>query len=291
MAENKARDEGKPQGKPQGPQTCYNVDWDCACIANDIYSDNLPAKWRVHRRFNARSPCCCWMCVSSEPLFVRSERTDAEMYVFTLYDNYLVVAFRGTESAKDLTYDLDVRQVSPLAYDDQLAHWKIDEEKGLDIAVQQGFIFQYLSLLPSLRKAIKTVLKANPRVTHVLTTGHSLGGALAYLFAALDSQWVLESHGLKTTTAVTFGAPRVGNSAFACLLAERVAEHRRYVNGHDPVPSVPSAPRFWHFGWPTYLKAPWVACNFLLFNIWFVEDHRMKCYLEAMQTSGSTSGS
>ncbi|TVR59445.1 MAG: lipase family protein [Gemmatimonadales bacterium] len=86
------------------------------------------------------------------------------------------------------------------------------------------------------------------RVTEVLTperrlfiTGHSLGGALATLFAfraaAVD--------GLPVQGVYTFGAPRVGNIPFAdgyeALLGSRT---HRWQNRSDPAPAVPPGQPF-----------------------------------------------
>ena len=64
----------------------------------------------------------------------------------------------------------------------------------------------------------------------VFITGHSLGGALATLGAAHLSGWGLAA-------CYTFGAPRVGNKAFAGSLQTPVY---RVVNPGDPVPHVPT---------------------------------------------------
>jgi hypothetical protein len=63
----------------------------------------------------------------------------------------------------------------------------------------------------------------------LLVTGHSLGGALATLTAAHLPRALLYS----------FGAPRVGNRAFAHALDHHAGRLHRYVNYRDPVPLLP----------------------------------------------------
>ncbi len=63
----------------------------------------------------------------------------------------------------------------------------------------------------------------------LLVTGHSLGGALATLTAAHLPHSLLYS----------FGAPRVGNRAFAYALDRHAERLHRYVNYRDPVPLLP----------------------------------------------------
>jgi pimeloyl-ACP methyl ester carboxylesterase len=87
--------------------------------------------------------------------------------------------------------------------------------------VHAGFRWAYRRLAGE----IAAWLAANPH-RRLVTTGHSLGGALATLFAAERPEAEL----------VTFGSPRVGNRAFAALMAGR---GRRYSAGCDGVAAVP----------------------------------------------------
>ncbi len=73
-------------------------------------------------------------------------------------------------------------------------------------------------------------------------TGHSLGGALATLAAALRPP----------LATYTFGAPKVGDRTFAAALPNGV---HRVVNGRDLVPELPPSPRggYVHGGEPHHL--------------------------------------
>lgn len=65
-------------------------------------------------------------------------------------------------------------------------------------------------------------------------TGHSLGGALALVTAALRV-----TNGDRVDKVVTFGSPRAGYSALAWALDAAKVEVAQYRRGNDPVPLVP----------------------------------------------------
>jgi hypothetical protein len=80
---------------------------------------------------------------------------------------------------------------------------------------------------------------------HVMVTGHSLGGALATLFAAdLAARIRSGSSSVRARVAhismVNFGSPRVGNAAFCDAYASLVRDSVRVVNGSDAVPTLPA---------------------------------------------------
>lgn len=68
--------------------------------------------------------------------------------------------------------------------------------------------------------------------TRVLLTGHSLGGAVATLLAER-----LVSMGIDKdrVPVITFGAPAIGNAAFAEVYGDKI-DLRRITNNADPVP-------------------------------------------------------
>jgi triacylglycerol lipase len=86
-------------------------------------------------------------------------------------------------------------------------------------------------------KDVCKVLTARDPARPLFIAGHSLGGALAFIAA----ERLQRECGIKATGVYTFGAPRVGSSAFVrAYNAGGLGEHTyRLVHGLDIVPSLP----------------------------------------------------
>jgi len=104
--------------------------------------------------------------------------------------------------------------------------------------------------------------------SNVVITGHSLGGALAILLAALLSNLCCPP-----AAVVTFGAPRCASWRVRRLL--RHIPLKLYCNGDDPVPEVPWLPGIYvhprkliHIGEPSL-------------NI--IEDHFITSYIQSLE--------
>jgi alpha-beta hydrolase superfamily lysophospholipase len=125
-----------------------------------------------------------------------------------------VIAFRGTvpSSIGDWLCDFDAVPVE-------------DQHLG---TCHQGFLDGVHELLPF-------ILKDTDPHTPLVITGHSLGGALAVLSAAM-----LVAMGRPVAGLTTFGAPRAaGDRVRSLLAAVPVVQFRQ---GDDPVPLVPWMP-------------------------------------------------
>lgn len=179
-----------------------------------------------------------------------------------------VLAFRGTEAgeAGNWISDMDI----------EASHFNpfVDKETGDAPAseglcsigglggwhlVHRGF---YLALLPVLDEIDDVLLRLfrSGKVQHLIITGHSLGGALAflymaYLFHGLGLGMKMHNHSFEDFTVdhlpnkisvVTFGQPQVGSDDFMNwmedtmqpLLESGQLSRFRVVNGSDPVPDV-----------------------------------------------------
>lgn len=151
--------------------------------------------------------------------YLYNASTDVAAYVgLDVPTDTLVVAFRGTEptSTKDWWDNLDfVKEAAPVLCEGCHVH--------------SGFYDAYNSLAPGILRA---VFSRNP--TSVLVTGHSLGAALAQL-AAFD----LADRGVPLKSVHTFGAPRVGDSAFAAAYDAKVLTSFRLTHHRDLVVHVP----------------------------------------------------
>lgn len=127
--------------------------------------------------------------------------------------NLTILAFRGTESGKfeDLVSDLDTVQT--------------DFPGGGRI--HSGFLKAYRPV----QARIETLLAQ--RTGPLLVTGHSLGAALATVTAA--------AMGTAPDKLITFGSPRVGDSAFCARIKSRLAPDaiHRFVDCCDLVTRVP----------------------------------------------------
>lgn len=101
----------------------------------------------------------------------------------------------------------------------------------------------FLTIWQGLRPFVETSIRAYGP-THIHCVGHSLGGALATLNADFIS-----SRRAAKVAVYTFGAPRVGNLAFAERLTQRLGAGRikRVYHPADPVPMIPMLP-FFHAG-------------------------------------------
>ncbi|MDF2938189.1 MAG: lipase family protein [Paenibacillaceae bacterium] len=177
---------------------------------------------------------------------------------------HIVVAFRGTKEPEDWKKDLLATQL-PYPY-----------QHGMGWSTHAGFTELYRLLRPSLRKALG---HAKPK-QRLYITGYSLGGALACL-CALDP--AVRKHAA-SVRLYTFGAPRVGNPAFAGALSKRTASCIRAHNDGDWVPTMPPE----NFLGAQYRHG---GRSFPLHNRKSnpVSSHSFQTYLEALEKLNSAS--
>lgn len=146
-------------------------------------------------------------------------------------DTTVVVAFRGTASIENVMTDLKAYKV---VYPPPRHH------HGRLVRAHAGFAKAWLHERFNERvlQRLKVLDAGRPPTSPPLRfwiTGHSLGGALAVL-ASLDISKAFPDSKL---TVYTFGAPRVGNSAFADEQAAAVPDTWAILNGKDPIPWIP----------------------------------------------------
>ncbi|KAF8245824.1 alpha/beta-hydrolase, partial [Wilcoxina mikolae CBS 423.85] len=131
--------------------------------------------------------------------------------------NSIVLAFRGSHSVRN---------------------WLTDFAAGLKsipwcsgCKVHEGFYSAYMDEAAEIFSTIKSLKQANPTY-RIVTTGHSLGGALAQL-AAAD----LRGKGYQVT-AYTYGSPRIGNDKLCSFISNQGGNYR-VTHMDDPVPRLP----------------------------------------------------
>lgn len=152
-----------------------------------------------------------------------------------------ILAFRGSDSKKDWEVNFNTSQVefggTNVKEFQQFAEKKDVGEnipkvhKGFNEYVMAAFNLKEDIAGESIENDIVKKLKDNPNFT-LLITGHSLGGAAATLFA---ERLVAMGIPKEQVPVVTFGAPAVGNKAFAEQYGDKI-NLTRVVISLDPIP-------------------------------------------------------
>lgn len=204
--------------------------------------------------------------------FLDNSKTDTQVALWRdAQHRRVVVAFRGTEQVKwkDLRTDL---MLLPVSFNPERVGGEFKEEA----MVHGGFLSAYDSVRNRLMSLVKASIGIsnentdNERPWQVYVTGHSLGGALATLFALELSTSQLSRHGNIAVTMYNFGSPRVGNKMFADKYNKILKDSWRVVNHRDIIPTVPRLMGYCHVARPIYLTAGDV--NAATVNMELIED-------------------
>lgn len=201
----------------------YRIALRCAHLSNEVYrafNDRL--------RFSLRP--------ALKPKLFDIRRTDTQVAVLEDPDTRCgYIVFRGSNADRDWLTNLDFSRwnaVTDAVLDDkQLDYPEVYGESKSGAKMHTGFTRAYLAV----RSEIHGVVRKSP-MTRWVMTGHSLGGALAKL-CAVDLQYNFSPK--ITVEMYGFGAPRVGNKAFAESYNRRVPNSWRFVNGNDVVSGLP----------------------------------------------------
>ena len=210
-----------------------------AMIANVAYNGEiktLTRNWLMGRG---------WKVMTYQP----SAGTSGRLYIFSHHyqgQEIIFMTFPGTETMQDAKLDLRVTRVpfggkNPAEFAQQAAD--LAGKSGDKPLVHQGFndyVQQLLFSQPlsqwnglTLGEEIARELCSRPQCRLYLT-GHSLGGAAATLSAARLADLGVAPQQL---VVITFGAPAVGNEAFARSYEHKFSLTRVGMEG-DPVKSV-----------------------------------------------------
>ena len=148
------------------------------------------------------------------------ERVDTQAFVVTDPEG-VIVAFRGTQQAKDVATNLWAAKTT-------------EHPSSPSLRVHEGFCTAYVEVSEQITTEIE---RRKAESTDVFVTGHSLGGALATL-AALD---IKLKHSELNVAMYNFGSPRVGYREFAEFYDCIVEDSHRVVVPRDAVPHLPVA--------------------------------------------------
>ncbi|KAH6784306.1 hypothetical protein C2S52_009265 [Perilla frutescens var. hirtella] len=176
----------------------------------------------------------------------------------------IVVGFRGTEpfNVEDWCTDIDISGYKLQGIKGRL-HRGFAKALGLGLVHENEDDHAYATIT---RVVIEHLKKNNDTTTRLIVTGHSLGGALAVVFAAAlvmhDQIQLLE----RLEAVYTFGQPRVGNAEFGEFMEEQFklygVEYCRFVYNNDFVPRIPpdnSLFMYKHFGKCIYINSIYEA--------------------------------
>eukprot|EP00468_Gymnochlora_sp_CCMP2014_P002078 CAMPEP_0167742086 /NCGR_PEP_ID=MMETSP0110_2-20121227/1225_1 /TAXON_ID=629695 /ORGANISM="Gymnochlora sp., Strain CCMP2014" /LENGTH=894 /DNA_ID=CAMNT_0007626227 /DNA_START=921 /DNA_END=3605 /DNA_ORIENTATION=+ len=146
----------------------------------------------------------------------------------------IVIAFRGTVTFQNLRTDLDM--CSRIEY--EAAHDISAQLRGAP-KVHRGFSEVHSAIEEPLSKILRDLIghckKLRQPPPKIYCTGHSLGGALA----TLTAYHIKTKLGHKNVEMYNFGAPRVGNHAFASLYDHEVPRSFRVVMDGDVITDTP----------------------------------------------------
>jgi hypothetical protein len=154
---------------------------------------------------------------------VESDTYDVQVFVgFDAQRDMIVVSFRGSKTLANWINDM------------RFAHVDAPFPACTGCFLHKGFMTSYDSVAVPLFVAVGQLL-LQYNASHLMVTGHSLGGAMAQL-AALDLT-LHHAFAALSPRLYTFGSPRIGNNNFQLYMQSKTLGWR-VVNQHDLVPQV-----------------------------------------------------
>lgn len=160
----------------------------------------------------------------------------------------LVIAFRGTREIVD--WGISNLKAFPVSLRDCPDACGIKVHRGFQRTLDCGDKTTELRSLDAINEHLEKFELLDRRIS---ITGHSLGGALAILYATkLRAKWP-EVGEQRLSEIVTFGSPAVGLQSFKKYYGDLATKTIRIINGSDGVPFTP--PLFYcHVGAEIWLR-------------------------------------
>lgn len=172
----------------------------------------------------------------------------------------VTASFRGTTSLKDKLTDIDILSTKFFG----------------KIRVHSGFydqLFKSVKYYDFYNKFVDIVGSKNPLLDtpyEIYVTGHSLGGALASLFA-----FKLATTLDRKVNIITFASPKVGNYYWKYAFDRHPnIKNLRVMVSSDPIPLTPII---------NYYHVAKVLCLYSGKFLWYIEDHSIKTYKKLVE--------
>lgn len=166
-----------------------------------------------------------WSCATCSPSNIYETKLDKNgaIVIFGFNHEYesIFIGFRGSSNIQNWISNIQIKQIQP--YDDE------------QLYMEKGFYNLYYSMKDSIMYILDS-LSVKYNTYNVFATGHSLGGALATVFA-FDMMYMKDKYNIKYV--ITFGSPRVGNEYFAQYFYSFDIYSKRITHYYDIVPHVP----------------------------------------------------
>ena len=152
--------------------------------------------------------------------WIENKKSDTQGFVATR-DKAIYVVWRGSESKKDFQNDASIDKV-PFINDGEKVHI--------------GFKYCWESVVGDTYDAIDTAIEnLQGETTDIVVCGHSLGGAVATLYA----HSIKKHYPHYNVKCVTIGSPRVGNKTFKDNYDSYEIDTLRVVHNNDLVTHTP----------------------------------------------------
>ncbi|KAF8057417.1 alpha/beta-hydrolase [Lyophyllum atratum] len=135
----------------------------------------------------------------------------------------IVLSLRAATSIQDFIIDADIRLT-------KITSPGVSAPAG--VAVHSGFLRAWNSIAPIVISTVRQELASHPGYT-IVTTGHSLGGALSSLAGITLKQNFLNV----PIRMYTYGQPRTGNSAYATWVNQQFGPGKHF-RGENHIPMV-----------------------------------------------------
>ena len=207
--------------------------------------------------------------------WIENKKSDTQGFVATR-DKAIYVVWRGSESKKDFQNDASIDKV-PFIEDGEKVHI--------------GFKYCWESVLDDTYIAIDDALEnLQGETTDIVVCGHSLGGAVATLYA----HSIKKHYPHYNVKCVTIGSPRVGNKTFKDNYDSYEIDTLRVVHNNDLVTHTPYI-GFQHVNYQLRLDtdgnvlkrdksldALWLYLK-AIFSGKNIKDHMGDGYMEALQ--------